>query len=311
MVDASRTSQGSRTVLVTGGAGFIGSHLAAAFAQRGDHVTVLDDLSTGAVTNVPAGARFVQAELFDPAVDALFVRHAFAVVVHCAAQTSVERSLREPDLDYRLNVEGTARMGRLAQEAGSRFVFFSSGGAIYGETDEPATEQREPAPLSPYGRHKYLAERVLIEMGIDPIIVRPSNVYGPRQRWDLEGGVVSVFLNRLLRREPLELHAEGRAIRDFVYVDDLVEAVLRLVDGDHRGTWNVATGKETPVREVLTAVLTAVPVGVPVTEGPRRAGDVARSCLNIDAIAKATGWRPKIGVADGVRLMARDLLAHA
>ncbi len=299
-----------RRVLVTGGAGFIGSHLAAAFARRGDMVTVLDDLRTGNITNVPAGVDFVRADLFDESLPALFAERGFEVVVHCAAQTSVERSVKDPDDDWRINVEGTRHIATLAATAGATFVLFSSGGAIYGEVADRAAEDSPAAPLSPYGRSKLAAESAAREIIDTPIIVRPSNVYGPRQRSDLEGGVVSVFLNRALRGEALELHGGGVAVRDFVYVSDVVDAVLRLVDGDHAGTWNVATGNADRVLDVVKAVGAALGRELDVTTAARRAGDIARSCLDSGALRRATGWAPAFGLHEGIGAMVEDLVVH-
>lgn len=299
-----------RRVLVTGGAGFIGSHLAAAFVERGDAVTVVDDLRTGNITNIPAGVDFVQADLFADSLPALFVERQFEVVVHCAAQTSVERSVMDPDDDWRVNVGGTRRIAELAAGVGARFVFFSSGGAIYGEVADLASEDAPAAPLSPYGRSKLAAEAAAREAVGAPIIVRPSNVYGPRQRSDLEGGVVSVFLNRALRGETLELHGGGVAVRDFVYVGDVVDAVLKLVDGHHAGTWNVATGNSDRVLDVVEAVGAALGRRVDVAIGERRAGDIARSCLDSGALRRATGWAPTYGLRQGISAMVEDFIAH-
>lgn len=297
-------------VLVTGGAGFIGSHLAAAFAGRGDAVTVLDDLRTGTITNVPPGVSFVQADLFDESLLGLFDAQRFDVVVHCAAQTSVERSVKDPDDDWRVNVDGTRHIAALAAGVGARFVFFSSGGAIYGEVANHADENAPAAPLSPYGRSKLAAEAAAREAVGAPIIVRPANVYGPRQRSDLEGGVVSVFLNRALREETLELHGGGLAVRDFVYVADVVDAVLRLVDGNHTGTWNVATGNADCVLDVVNAVGAALGRELEVISSDRRAGDIARSCLDSSALRRATGWMPAYDLRQGITAMVEDLIVH-
>lgn len=301
-----------RRALVTGGAGFIGSHLAAALVARGARVTVLDDLSTGALTNVPAGVRLSRGGLLDPGLEALFVGSDFDLVIHCAAQTSVARSVADPEADHRVNVEGTERLARLALAHGRpRFVFFSSGGAIYGETPDPAAESTPPAPLSPYGWNKLKAERRLEALGVQPLVIRPSNVYGPRQRADLEGGVVSVFLNRALRGEPLELHGDGEQVRDFVHVSDVVAAVLALLDAGLVGAWNVATGAGATVREVADEVARATGTSAALVSAPRREGDVRRSCLDASVLRRATGWRPRYDLRAGVAATIGEVMRHA
>ena len=312
MKGRARPREAIRTALVTGGAGFIGSHIAEALASRGYRVVVVDDLSSGRITNIPPGVRFVQAEIVTSELDGLFAEERFELVVHAAGQTSVARSVADPEDDRRINVEGSARLGRLAREyAVRRFVFFSSGGAIYGETPTAADEATPPAPLSPYGQHKLEAEQALEALGLRPAIVRPSNVYGPRQCEDLEGGVVSIFLNRALRGDSIELHGDGTQVRDFVHVDDVVAAVLALAESDLHGAWNVSTGRPSSVRSLVDEVSRVTGIRPSVVTTERRAGDVGRSCLDSTALQRATGWALRHDLASGIRQMMAELLRHA
>jgi UDP-glucose 4-epimerase len=190
----------NKAVLVTGGAGFVGSHLTKTLLAAGHTVHVVDDLSTGQLHNLPEGVVFHLADVRNESqLRTVFRSARIDAVVHCAAQTSVGRSMKEPQLDYDINVVGTGNLARLAREHGvKRFVFISSGGAIYGETDGQAAEDSPALPMSHYGRNKLEAERVLRATGISYAILRPANIYGPGQRSDLEGGVIAVFTERVL-----------------------------------------------------------------------------------------------------------------
>ena len=196
--------------------------------DRGWQVEALDNLSTGDAANVPLGVKLHVGDIqSDSDIRAVMRAAAFDAVVHCAAQTSVERSMKDPELDHAVNVLGTRSLAAAARQAGvGRFVFLSSGGAIYGETDEPADERAPLVPLNCYGLNKLMAENEVQEAGISYCILRLSNVYGPGQRSDPEGGVVAIFRERLLCGKPLEIHCGGEQVRDFVYVTDVAAAVV-------------------------------------------------------------------------------------
>jgi len=290
--------------LVTGGAGFVGSHVAEELLSLGWQVEVLDNLSSGDPANVPPGVRLRIGDIRSSAD----VRQAcgaapFDAVVHCAAQTSVERSMVDPDLDWEVNVAGTRRMAMAAMASGvRRFVFLSSGGAIYGETVTPADEGTMPAPRSYYGLHKYVAEQFLRVEGLSHAILRPSNVYGSRQRCDAEGGVVAIFRQQLMACEPLEVHGDGRQLRDFVYVSDVVGAVLAALTIEENVIWNVASGEATSIIDLATAMAAVAGRPVEMRYGPRRSGDVDRSLLSAGTL-RATGlWGPPLPLAEGLRL---------
>ena len=215
------------SILVTGGAGFIGSHVVEALLARGEDVHVLDDLSKGQLTNLPDRVPLHVLDIASSPLDRMFRDAAFDAVVHCAAQTNVMRSLAEPELDRRINVIGLARVLHAAVETGvRRFVFISSGGAAYGETPVPATEETPPQPDNPYGRHKVEGEAIVDREPLSTVSLRLSNVYGARQRSDAEGGVISIFADRLTAGLPLQVYGDGAQERDFVHVSDVVSAIL-------------------------------------------------------------------------------------
>ncbi len=211
--------------------------------------------------------------------------------------------MRDPDLDWEVNVAGTRRLAVAAKASGvRRFVFLSSGGAVYGETATPAVEGTMPAPRSYYGLHKYVAEQLLRVEGPPHAILRPSNVYGSRQRSDAEGGVVAIFRQRLMAGEPLDVHGDGRQLRDFVYVSDVVGAVLAAVAVEDNVTWNVASGEATSIIGLARAMATVAGRPVEMRYGPRRSGDVDRSLLSPGAL-RATGlWGLPLPLAEGLRL---------
>jgi UDP-glucose 4-epimerase len=289
--------------LVTGGAGFIGSHVAEALDALGWHVEVLDNLSSGDPTNVPPGVRLRIADIRSHAdVSAAFGAVQFDAVVHCAAQTSVERSMLDPGFDWEVNVAGTRRLAMEAEASGVRRFVFISSGAIYGETVTPPDERTMPTPDSCYGLHKYVAEQLLRVESLPYAILRPANVYGPRQRSDAEGGVVAIFRQRLLAGEPLEVHGDGRQVRDFVFVSDVVAAVLAALAIEDNVIWNVASGEATSVIDLARAMATVAGRPIEVRYGPRRSGDVERSLLSAAALRVTGLWGPPVPLAEGLRL---------
>lgn len=293
----------SLRVLVTGGAGFIGSHIAQRLVARGDEVVVADDLSTGVMANVPTGSRFERLDITDAsALRSFFVRQRFDAVVHAAAQFSVQRSLADPVGSWRTNVYGTQELLRLQNEQIGRFVFLSTGGAIYGETPRCATEDTPLRPISPYGREKRAAEELVHASSLPYAILRPANVYGPRQRGDLEGGVVAAFLHRYQERKELVVYGDGSAKRDYVYVRDVVDCVIAVLDRTDDGIWNVGTGIATSVNgliQVLKRHLGDPPAGI--RYAPARAGDLQRACVDPSKAARDGMWQPHYSLDAGLR----------
>jgi UDP-glucose 4-epimerase len=230
-----------RKALITGGAGFIGSHIIEMLMQDGWRTTVVDNLSGGDRANLPVGVPLVTHDIADPALMGVFVDGAFDAVIHCAAQTSVPHSVADPAFDRQVNLVGTENVIRCAKETGvGRFVFFSSGGAVYGDTAVRADETTLPAPLSPYGVHKLAAEGYVTLSGLSYAILRPANVYGPRQRAGTDGGVIATFVDRLARGDVLHVNGDGEQVRDFVYVADVAAAVRAALSWHDSGIWNVA-----------------------------------------------------------------------
>jgi UDP-glucose 4-epimerase len=283
---------------VTGGAGFIGSNLVDALVARGDEVLVVDDLSFGKRELVNAAAVFVERDIRD-GIDLDGVD----VVFHLAAQTDVQTSVREPARDAEANVVGTVRVLEAALAAGAQVVFTSTGGAIYGECPVPATESTPRRPSSPYGIAKLCGEEYLFGFnrihGTTHVVARLGNVFGPRQSPTLEGGVVSIFLDRMARDEPTVIFGDGLQVRDFVYVGDVVEALIAAA-GHPGGVFNIGTGQETTVLELHQACAEAAGVAVAPVFAEARLGDLHRSLLDVSLAESELGFRARTSLADGL-----------
>jgi UDP-glucose 4-epimerase len=285
--------------LVTGGAGFIGSHVVGRLVSEGWETTVLDDLSTGARGTVPVGVPIIELDVADAATASAIARLRPEVVVHCAAQVSVARSMEDPAEDWRVNVLGTQRVIDGARAAGARVVFLSSGGAIYGNTDG-ADEDALPAPMSYYAVHKYVAERYLALSGVPYAIARLANAYGPGQRAGLEGGVVAILAQALAAGAPVTIHGTGDQRRDFVHVDDIVRAITLMAAHPASGTWNVGTGQTVSIRELLRELEGVYGQATAVSFTSRRAGDVDTSRLIVNRARDELGWTPIIDLMTGL-----------
>jgi UDP-glucose 4-epimerase len=291
--------------VVTGGAGFIGSNLVDALVQRGDEVVVVDDLSSGKRENLNAAATFVDGDIRN-GIDAAGA----AVVFHLAAQADVQTSMRRPDHDAAVNVVGTVQVLEAARAAGARVVFSSTGGAIYGECDGPAREDSPLEPVSPYGIAKLCAEEYLRGWnrihGSGHVVLRFANVYGPRQDSSLEGGVAAIFLERLAHGDETLIFGDGLQTRDFVYVGDVVGALLAAADRDG-GTFNIGSGQETTVLELYGLCAEVTGSNAEPRFEPQRLGDARRSVLDVSLAAAELGWRPAMPLADGLRrALAQD-----
>jgi len=290
--------------LVTGGAGFFGSHIVDALRARGDDVIVLDDLSTGDRANLDPAVPLVVADISDrERVRDMLAGELVDAVVHAAAKTKVVESISQPALYHRVIVDGTSNALDVAQMSGARsFVNISTGGALYGETPVCATEESPIDAPSPYGRYKAEAERLAQSTpGIGAATLRFANIYGPRQRTDLEGGVIAIFAGCWKRREQLTIYGDGTAERDYLYVDDAVTAILSALDRHATGSYNIGTGVATSVNG-LVAQLTALlgpPAGV--TRAAEREGEIQRSCLDSSKAARDGLWRSSVPLADGLR----------
>jgi UDP-glucose 4-epimerase len=294
-------------VLVTGGAGFFGSHVVDALLGRGDEVLVVDDLSTGNRENVDPRAELCVVDVSEiSAVGRALAGDHVQAVVHCAAKTKVVESMEKEELYRQVIVEGTDNVLEAARHMGAYiFVNISTGGAIYGETPSCADEGVPVDPPSNYGRFKAQAERIVEASGFQSVTLRLANIYGPRQRTDLEGGVIAIFVGCWKRREPITLFGDGGYERDYVYVGDVVEAALAALEGKHQGIYNIGTGVATSVNE-LVAALTAIlgpPAGV--RRAAERPAEIRRACLDPAKADRDGLWRPGTPLAEGLRLTLR------
>jgi UDP-glucose 4-epimerase len=304
---------GSKRVLVTGGAGFIGSHVCEAYRDSGWEVTALDDLSTGRRENLPDGVVLVEEDIRSEAAADLVRGGKFDLVNHHAAQIDVRVSVARPRHDAAINIDGLLNLLEASRDGGvPRFLFVSSGGAIYGEAGEiPSPETALKAPLSGYGVSKLTGEYYLFTFrklfGMEGAALRYSNVYGPRQDPNGEAGVVAVFSSRLLAAEPLTVFGDGEQTRDYVYAGDVARANLLLttVELPNPGSvddvaFNVATGQETSVVELAETIMSASGVDVELRFAPARKGEVQRSCLRTEKL-QALGWNPIVPLEQGLK----------
>jgi UDP-glucose 4-epimerase len=288
--------------IVTGGAGFIGSHVAEALLARGDQVHVLDDLSAGKRENVPAGAELHVGDIRDPA--GVFDAVRPEMVFHLAAQASVSVSVARPSFDAEVNVLGTVAVLEAARGHGAQVVFSSTGGAIYGECATPATEDWERRPLSPYGTSKLAGEEYLAAWnrlhGTRHVSLRYGNVYGPRQDPHGEAGVVAIFLRSVADGKRPTIFGDGSQERDYVFVGDVARATLAAT-ALSGGVVNVATGRATSVLGLVDAMRRATGREIDPENGPERLGDLQRSVLDPSLAERELGWRPEVSLEDGLR----------
>jgi UDP-glucose 4-epimerase len=294
-------------VLVTGGAGFIGSHVTDVFLDAGHEVWALDDLSSGRRENLRPQVRLVVADIRSPEAARMVEAERFDVLCHLAAQMDVRRSVTDPRFDADVNVAGFLNLLEAARKAGLRKVVFSStGGAIYGEQDVyPAPESHPTRPVSPYGVSKASGELYLgyyrAQYGLRSTALRYANVYGPRQNSHGEAGVVAIFSERLLKGETCTVNGTGEQTRDFVFGPDVARANLLAATGDVEGPVNVGTGIETDVNRVYALLARAAGVERPAQHAPAKPGEQMRSSVDPSRAAKVLGWRPTVALEEGLR----------
>ncbi|TMD54449.1 MAG: NAD-dependent epimerase/dehydratase family protein [Chloroflexi bacterium] len=292
-------------VLVTGGAGFIGSHLVDALVERGDEVLVVDDLSTGDQRNLNPRARFHRLDIRESAAADLVRGERPDVISHHAAQMSVSRSVAEPVFDAEVNVLGSLNLARAAVDAGSRIVFASTGGALYGDAAVLPTAETAPAwPVSPYGISKLAFEHYLYgfrrQYGLNYAALRYANVYGPRQNPHGEAGVVAIFCEGLLGKRLFKIHGEGTDTRDYVYVDDVVRANLLALDSEVCDHFNVGTGRQADTNTIYRLVAERMGRPTEVEHGPPRPGDLRASALDASLLERTLGWKPEVSLEEGI-----------
>lgn len=293
-------------ILVTGGAGFIGSHVAESLLARGHEVAVADDLSRGKRENVPEAARFYETDVRSGCAPA-FEEFSPEAVSHQAAQMDVRRSVREPDFDADVNIVGTVRLLQGCVEYGVRkFIFASTGGAIYGEQEEfPAREEHPQYPVSPYGVSKLSGERYLhyfhAQHALPYAALRYANVYGPRQDPHGEAGVVAIFCGKLAAGETSTINGTGAQTRDYVFVEDVARAnVLALENEVPSGAYNIGTGIETSVNELYDLLGEASGKDLPPRHGPAKPGEQMRSSIDPSLAGRVLGWTPETDLVSGL-----------
>ena len=301
----------NKKVLVTGGAGFIGSHVADRLVAEGCEVHVLDDLSGGVEENVPDAATFHELDVRSDDVPGLFERERFDALCHLAAQMDVRRSVADPVFDADVNVLGLLNLLEAGRQNGlQKVAFASTGGAIYGEPDPavngggPQPEGHPTRPMSPYGITKLVSEHYLRfyeqTHGIPYAALRFGNVYGPRQNPHGEAGVVAIFSQRLLRGEDVTINGPGTQTRDYVFVGDVVRAFVAGLAHDGSGVFNVGTGVETDVNELFGHINRHTGAGAAEQHGPAKPGEQQRSVLDVSHSREALGWEPTVNVGDGL-----------
>jgi UDP-glucose 4-epimerase len=293
-------------ILLTGGAGFIGSHVADHLLERGHEVAVVDDLSTGKRGNVPDGAEFYETDIRNGCTR-VFEEFVPEALCHQAAQMDVRRSVREPEFDAEVNVLGTVRLLENCTKHGlGKVVFASTGGAVYGEQEAfPATENHPQYPVSPYGVSKLAGERYLhfyhVQYGLPYAALRYANVYGPRQDPHGEAGVVAIFCGNLARGKTSTINGTGEQTRDYVYVDDVARAnVLALEEAPPSGAYNIGTGIETNVNRLYELLQDISGKNLPPRNGPAKLGEQLRSSVDPSRARRVFGWRPEMSLADGL-----------
>ena len=292
-------------VLVTGGAGFIASHLVDALVGRGDEVLVVDDLSTGARANLNPRARFFELDIRSPEAARLIREERPRAISHHAAQMSVSRSVADPVFDAEVNVMGSLNVALAAVDAGSRVVFSSTGGALYGDAAVMPTPETAPAwPVSPYGISKLAFEHYLYGFhatrGLGYCALRYANVYGPRQNPHGEAGVVAIFCEGLLGKRKFKIHGAGTDTRDYVHVADVVRANLLAIDSDLCDHFNVGTGRQADTNTIYRLVAERMGGPLEAEHGPAREGDLRASALDSTKIAAALGWKPEVSLEEGI-----------
>ena len=293
-------------ILVTGGAGFIGSHVATLLLSAGHEVAIVDDLSTGKRANLPAGARFYQCDIRDPELASSFIDFRPEVVSHHAAQMSVRISIQQPRLDAAINVEGSAHLLECAVNAGVRKVIYAStGGAVYGEPRYlPCDEQHPVAPLSQYGITKHTVEHYL-ELyahlyGLDYTVLRYPNVFGPRQDPEGEAGVVAIFARRMLRDLPLTIYGDGQQQRDFIAVADVAQATLAALEAGDGAIINLGSGVGTSVQTIFDELAAITGYRQQPSYQPSRLGEVYQIYLTNDRAQELLGWAPRVTLHEGL-----------
>ena len=294
-------------ILVTGGAGFIGSNIVDAYLHAGHTVVIVDDLSTGTMENVNPKAKFHRIDLRDPAVETVFIETKIDVINHHAAQMDVRKSVADPKFDASVNILGMLNVMELGVKYGVKKVIFSStGGAIYGEQDYfPADEKHPLRPLSPYGVTKLATEKYLFYYqavhGLQHVILRYANIYGPRQNPHGEAGVIAIFADKMLKGEQPVINGDGKQTRDYVYVSDVVRANVLALTHSSSDIFNIGTGIENDVNTLFRIIKKFSGVACEEKHGEAKIGEQLRSVIDHSKAKKILGWEPTVMLDEGLR----------
>ncbi len=307
----------NKSVLVTGGAGFIGSHIVEKLVQLEYRVLVVDDLSTGKLRNVPRGVSFYHTDINESAVEEIFAREKPSFVFHHAAQISVSNSVRDPIKDSRVNITGTIKLIEAARRYGvDKFIFASTGGALYGDPAlTPCSEDHSIIPLSPYGLSKYTCEmymalyRRLYRLNF--VALRYGNVYGPRQDPRGEAGVVAIFSEAMAEKKPIQIFGDGQQQRDFVYVDDVVNANIIAMKEGIVGPFNIGTGVGSSINDIFKILSTQFNYKRSPVYAPARPGDVWKISLDYSKAKQGMGWEPEVPIVEGLEITAQSFMENS
>ena len=292
--------------LVTGGAGFIGSNLVDELIKRGDEVIIIDNLSTGKKEYINEGAKFFNIDINSDEIEKIFQEEKPDFVFHLAAQIDVRKSVEDPEFDNKINVLGGINILENCRKNNvKKFIFASTGGAVYGDIEPiPTTEESIPNPLSPYGIHKLTFEKYLYYYyhvyKQEYIALRFSNIYGPRQFKGGEAGVISIFIDNAVNNIQSTLFGDGTHTRDFVYVDDVVESFIKSMTADYIGEVNIGIGTETSMIELVDIIESVLGKKIDIKNGPARAGEQLRSCLDYKKAKEVLSWEPQISLKEGI-----------
>jgi UDP-glucose 4-epimerase len=294
-------------ILVTGGAGFIASHIVDAFIEEGHQVTILDDLSTGYERNINSKAKFVKANICDKNISELFEKEKFDAINHHAAQMDVRRSVADPAFDANTNIIGTINLLQNCIKTNvKKFMFASTGGAVYGDQQYfPADENHPTFPLSPYGISKLAVEKYLhfysVQYKLKYTILRYANIYGPRQNPFGEAGVVAIFAHKLLKNENPIINGKGNQTRDYVFVGDVVKANLLTLNDEKSEIYNIGTGNETDVNKIFSSLNNFSGGKAVEMHGPAAKGEQQRSVISSEKLFQRFNWRPSVTIEEGLK----------
>jgi len=294
-------------ILVTGGAGFIGSHVVDLYIEQGHQVVVVDDLSTGTSSNLNPAATFYEMDVRDPKIAEVFERERPDVVNHHAAQMDVRRSVDDPIYDADINILGSLRLIEFSRQFGvGRFIYISSGGAVYGEPEYLPCDETHPInPICQYGASKHTVEHYLfmyrVNYGLDYSVLRYANVYGPRQNPRGEAGVVAIFIGQMLDGQKVVINGDGKQTRDFVFVADCAQAnLLALTGGGGDGVFNIGAGRGTSVNEIFAELKAIISYQLSPVHGPAKLGETRHIYLDCNKAGLELGWRPSVDLRDGL-----------